>query len=80
MDEAVLQVCKTSIFGSHPDGASNPFLREPQPPFLVTKTSSRCQVSPSRPCRRLSLRAVCRTKLDAPQPDRFVEHREAASA
>ena len=30
MNQAVLQVCKTSISGSNSDGASNPFLREPQ--------------------------------------------------
>ena len=41
-------------------------------PWMVTKSSSRCQVSPKRPCRRLSVRALLGAELLTPLSDGLV--------
>ena len=41
-------------------------------PRMVTKSSSRCQVSPKRPRRRSERTGVLRAELPAPLPDRLV--------
>jgi len=45
---------------------------------MVTKSSSRCQMSPTRPARCRSRRAYARPKVFAPVPDGFVRDGDAA--
>ena len=51
--------------------------RVPLCPWMVTKTSSRCPDVAQPALSTLEPASVCRTEREAPQPDRFVGHRDA---